>query len=193
MPLSGGEIFYETVRDWEKPREPSYKTAKHLSNTSLDRAGYHSGNAPDFELLSSSVGRGFLWFSSASMGSTVYINAGNVPSLDQECFQIISNSSARQTSHAIQDVPGGNANILGGHSIGHSKQKEVYMYMCPIPNGFRDTAISLYSTLYTVQRSKTPCPHTSCKVHWCWRWNFWKCIILGKLYQLCHLNNKYRY
>jgi hypothetical protein len=22
--------------------------------------------------------------------------------------------------------------------------KEVYMYMCPIPNGFRDTAISLY-------------------------------------------------
>jgi hypothetical protein len=24
------------------------------------------------------------------------------------------------------------------------------MYMCPIPNGFRDRAISLYSTLYTV-------------------------------------------
>jgi hypothetical protein len=22
--------------------------------------------------------------------------------------------------------------------------KKVYMYMCPIPNGFRDTAISLY-------------------------------------------------
>jgi hypothetical protein len=31
-----------------------------------------------------------------------------------------------------------------------------------------------------------------CKVHWCWR-NFWKCITLGKLYQLCHLNNKQRY
>jgi hypothetical protein len=27
--------------------------------------------------------------------------------------------------------------------------KKVYMYMCPIPNGFRDRAISLYSTLYT--------------------------------------------
>jgi hypothetical protein len=24
--------------------------------------------------------------------------------------------------------------------------KKVYMYMCPIPNGFRDTAISLYSS-----------------------------------------------
>jgi hypothetical protein len=30
-------------------------------------------------------------------------------------------------------------------SIGLSKQK-LYMYMCPIPNGFRDTAISLYSS-----------------------------------------------
>jgi hypothetical protein len=44
--------------------------------------------------------------------------------------------------------------------------KKVYMYMCHIPNSFRDTAISLYSTLYTVQTSNTPCPpHTSCKVH----------------------------
>jgi hypothetical protein len=50
--------------------------------------------------------------------------------------------------------------------------------MCPIPNGSRDRAISLYSTLYTVQTSNTPCPHTDCKVHWCWRWNFRKCIIL---------------
>jgi hypothetical protein len=39
----------------------------------------------------------------------------------------------------IQGVPGGEVNILGGHSIGYSKQ-------CPIPNGFRDTAISLYSS-----------------------------------------------
>jgi hypothetical protein len=36
-------------------------------------------------------------------------------------------------------------NILGGHCISHSKQK-VYMYMCPIPNGFRYRAISLYSS-----------------------------------------------
>jgi hypothetical protein len=35
--------------------------------------------------------------------------------------------------------------------------------MCPIPNNFRDKAISLKSTLYTVQMSNMPCPHTSCK------------------------------
>jgi hypothetical protein len=45
----------------------------------------------------------------------------------------------------IQGVPGVKLNILGGHSIGHSKQN-VYMYMCPIPNGFRDRAISLCSS-----------------------------------------------
>jgi hypothetical protein len=32
--------------------------------------------------------------------------------------------------------------MSGYNSIGHSEQK-VYMYMCPIPNGFRDRAISL--------------------------------------------------
>jgi hypothetical protein len=34
---------------------------------------------------------------------------------------------------------------VGGHSTGNSKQK-LYMYMCSIPNGFRDRAISLYSS-----------------------------------------------
>jgi hypothetical protein len=47
----------------------------------------------------------------------------------------------------IQNVPGGKVSILGGHSIGHSNQKHC-MYICPIPNGFRDRPISLYSTLY---------------------------------------------
>jgi hypothetical protein len=28
--------------------------------------------------------------------------------------------------------------------------KKVYMYMCPIPNGFRDRAISLYTTASVV-------------------------------------------
>jgi hypothetical protein len=37
----------------------------------------------------------------------------------------------------IQGVPGGKVNILGGRSIGHSKQK-LYMCMCSIPNGFRE-------------------------------------------------------
>jgi hypothetical protein len=39
--------------------------------------------------------------------------------------------------------------------------KKMYICMCPIPNCFRDRAISLYSTLYTAERSNTPCPHTS--------------------------------
>jgi hypothetical protein len=30
----------------------------------------------------------------------------------------------------------------------------------------------IISSLYTAQTSNTPCPHTSCKVHWCSRWNF---------------------
>jgi hypothetical protein len=41
----------------------------------------------------------------------------------------------------IQDVAGGKVNILGGHKISHCKQK-----VCPIPNGFRGRAISLYSS-----------------------------------------------
>jgi hypothetical protein len=40
----------------------------------------------------------------------------------------------------IQSVIGGKVTILGGHSIGH------YMYMRPIPNGSRDTVISLYNS-----------------------------------------------
>jgi hypothetical protein len=34
-------------------------------------------------------------------------------------------------------------NILGGNSIGYSKQK-LYMYICPILNSFQDRAMSLY-------------------------------------------------
>jgi hypothetical protein len=58
------------------------------------------------------------------------------------------------------DVPGGKVNILRGNSIGHSKQKYVYVHVSyvdccflykdkdlsatsRIPNGFRDRAISL--------------------------------------------------
>jgi hypothetical protein len=52
----------------------------------------------------------------------------------------------------IQGVPGRKVNILGRHSIDHSKQK-VYMYMCLIPNGFRDTDISLCSSK-TVDKKK---------------------------------------
>ena len=51
-------------------------------------------------------------------------------------------------SCSLQGVPGGNVHILGGHSIGKSKQtKNVYMYTRPIPSGFRNRAISLNGSL----------------------------------------------
>jgi hypothetical protein len=39
----------------------------------------------------------------------------------------------------IYSVPERKFNRLAGHRIGHSAEK-VYMYMCAIPNGFRDRA-----------------------------------------------------
>jgi hypothetical protein len=45
----------------------------------------------------------------------------------------------------IQSVPGGHFNFLGDHSIGHSKQKCVYVHMS-YSERFRDKAISLYSS-----------------------------------------------
>jgi hypothetical protein len=64
----------------------------------------------------------------------------------------------------IQSIPGGNVKILGGYNIGHSKQKTVYVHVS-YSEHVRYRAISLYSTMYTVQTSNTTCPHTSCKVH----------------------------
>jgi hypothetical protein len=47
----------------------------------------------------------------------------------------------------IQNVPGRKVNVLWGHTIGHSTQiKKLYMDMYLIPNGFRDKAISQYSS-----------------------------------------------
>jgi hypothetical protein len=52
----------------------------------------------------------------------------------------------RSAGSDIQSVPGGKVSILGDHSIGHSKQKRKCICMYPIPNGFRDRAISLCSS-----------------------------------------------
>jgi hypothetical protein len=69
-----------------------------------------------------------------------------------------------------------------------SKKLYIYSYMCPIPNGFRGRAMDVIACIKgrqdAPQTSNTPCLHTSCKVRWSWRWNFRKCIILRKLYQL---------
>jgi hypothetical protein len=52
----------------------------------------------------------------------------------------------------VCDVPGGKVNILGGHSIIHSKKNKRYMYTYPIPNGFRNRYISLYSSKTVVKK-----------------------------------------
>jgi hypothetical protein len=55
-------------------------------------------------------------------------------------FFLLFDDSAAQI---LQGVIGGKVNILGGHSIGHSKKK-VYMSTCPIPNGFRYLARNIF-------------------------------------------------
>jgi hypothetical protein len=54
--------------------------------------------------------------------------------------------SHEPASHTTQGVPEGKVNILRDHSIRHYKHSKVYMYVCPTSNGFRDRAISLYSS-----------------------------------------------
>jgi hypothetical protein len=49
---------------------------------------------------------------------------------------------------------------MGGHSIGHPKQK-MYMHVCPIANVFRVRAISLYSSLDLALNIVLPCHHTA--------------------------------
>jgi hypothetical protein len=56
----------------------------------------------------------------------------------------INSSTTTINVRYIQGVPGGNVNILGGHNVGLSKQKIVYLHV-PLLNGFRDRAILLYS------------------------------------------------
>jgi hypothetical protein len=48
-----------------------------------------------------------------------------------------------QTMHG---VPGWKVSILEDHCVVHYKQKRVCMYVCPIPNSFRDRAVLLYSS-----------------------------------------------
>jgi hypothetical protein len=95
----------------------------------------------------------------------------------------------------IQSAPE-KMSILWEITVSVILSKKLYIYICPIPNGFRDRTIDVNVRIKerqdALRRSNTSCPHTSCKVHWCWRWNYRKYIILGKLHRLCHLNNKYR-
>jgi hypothetical protein len=79
---------------------------------------------------------------------------------NEDISNVIFNARLTSNLHSdqpnIQDVPGRKVNIPGGHNIGHSKQK-MYMYMCPIQNGFRDTAISLHSSKIVDKKYITYC------------------------------------
>ena len=69
--------------------------------------------------------------------------------------------------------------------------KRLYMNMCPIPNGFRDRAIWLYSGLAWAPSIVLPsCPAAPLSEA-CESVEFSN--IYYKLYQLCHLYNKYQY
>jgi hypothetical protein len=65
--------------------------------------------------------------------------------MKQFVLKIASARIVKYVLQVIQGVPGGKISIQRGHSIGYSKQNCI-VYMCPIPNGFRDRAISLYSS-----------------------------------------------
>jgi hypothetical protein len=63
--------------------------------------------------------------------------------------------------------------------------------MCPILNGFRDRAILLYSGLAWAPSIVLPSHPAASLSEACESVEFSN--IYYKLYQLCHLNNKYRY
>jgi hypothetical protein len=72
----------------------------------------------------------------------------------------------------------------------------MYMYMCAIPNSFRDRPISLYSSLDIRQDAEEQHAMSSHELQSALMLpvEFSKiCILLGKLYKLCHLKNKYQY
>jgi hypothetical protein len=57
--------------------------------------------------------------------------------------------------HYIQSVRGGKVSNMGVVSV--ILKKKVYMYMCHIPNGFRDRVISLYNSKIVYKKDITQC------------------------------------
>ena len=49
--------------------------------------------------------------------------------LSYDCNAMIRYDTIRYDTHIIQGVPGRKVNILGGHGIGHSKQKCLYEHV----------------------------------------------------------------
>jgi hypothetical protein len=85
----------------------------------------------------------------------------------------------------LYSVPQGKVNILGGHSIGHSKQESVYVRVL-----FR--TVSEIELFHCTDEQRATSSHELQSALMLTEFSK-KCIILRKLYQLCHLNNKYQY
>jgi hypothetical protein len=83
-----------------------------------------------------------------SLSQSLQVNAGTVPLsgrnlLRPNSIQFIHHCAMRHYT----GYPRKKVNILRGHSIGNFKQK-LYMWMCPIPKGFRDsTVLKLLKTI----------------------------------------------
>jgi hypothetical protein len=65
--------------------------------------------------------------------------------------------------------------------MGHSKKK-MYVYMCPIPNGYRDRGISLYSSLDLAHDINLPSHYTAplseaYESVWSVSWPLWLLIV----------------
>jgi hypothetical protein len=69
--------------------------------------------------------------------------AGNHLSVCLETEETQENPCRHGRSQGLPDIQG----VPGGKvTVSVILSKKVYMYMCPIPNGFRDRAVSLYSS-----------------------------------------------
>jgi hypothetical protein len=81
-------------------------------------------------------------------------------------------------THIIQDVPGGKVNILGGHSIGHSKKKIFYEHVS-YPNGFwyfTRTILNLVHNSFLPSCCNVPLSET-CESMWSISWLLWLLLI----------------
>jgi hypothetical protein len=89
---------------------------------------------------------------------------------------------------SILDVPGGKVTIFWEVTVSVILSKKAYMYVS-YSERFPSRAISLYSTLYR-RATHHVLTHVAKYIDVD---GIFENVLLGKLYQLCHLNNKYQY
>jgi hypothetical protein len=137
-----GTISIPFVRFWCLQRlGTDLRNVKIFANTELYILGLESakkgaaiqlGRGPEWGyFLSYSVPLTKFWYSSSIRGWSLFPKSISIPYSPSYNHSTIYRVSQKERS------------ISCGHRIGHYKQK-CYIYMCPIPNGFQNRAISLY-------------------------------------------------